>query len=257
MRFKFLPSVDLDASPYSKEELATCDLAKGPRHIAFVMDGNRRWARERGRGAFQGHLAGLHNLSEIVRACSHLDIRYVTAYGFSTENWNRSRKEVMGLFSIIRAAVRYYGRQMVKANVRFRAIGDIDGLPRALVDGLRSVEEMTAGCDEITLTIALNYGGRDDARRAALRLHDDLTCGRVQREEVDEALFTTYFDTAGLPDPDLLIRTSGETRLSNFLLWQISYSEISFVETYWPDFGPQELLKAVQQYQTRNRRYGG
>lgn len=257
MRFKFLPSVDIDACPYTAEEIASIDLQKGPRHIAFVMDGNRRWAQDRGRRIFQGHLAGLHSLSEIVRACSHLGIQQVTAYGFSTENWNRSQAEVLGLFSIIGAAARYYGRQMVKANVRFRTIGDLDGLPKRLRSALTSVEELTDGCSGITLTIALNYGGRDDVRRATLRVHDDLVAGRLSREEVTQERFASYLDTAGLPDPDLLIRTSGETRVSNFLLWQIAYTEISFIDSYWPDFGPQELLRAVQRYQGRNRRFGG
>lgn len=256
MRFKFFPSISVTESPYSLEETAPLDLARVPRHIAFVMDGNRRWAQNRGRRHFQGHLAGLHNLSEIVRACSHLGVEYVTAYGFSTENWSRPDQEIAGLFSIIRAAVSYYGKQMAKAGLRFRTIGDLSRFPSTLADALRLVEELTSGCQGMTLTIALNYGGRDDVRRAALRISDDLALGRLERSEVTEERFASYLDTAGLPDPDLFVRTSGETRLSNFLLWQISYSEIVFTDFLWPDFGPKELLNVVRRYQERDRRFG-
>lgn len=255
--FRLLPAVDPDQSPYSAEELASIAVGPVPRHIACIMDGNRRWAKRSGKFAIQGHLAGVTALSETVRAAAHLGVEALTVYGFSTENWRRARTEVGSLLRLIATCLDYYANQMAKWGVRFKAIGNREGLPAWLVSRLERVEERTANGKLITLVVAVNYGGRDDILRASARLAEDIACGKLDRRELSETVFSRYLDTADIGDPDLLVRTSGESRLSNFLLWQLSYAEIYFTETLWPDFGSKELLRAVQEYQARQRRLGG
>lgn len=255
--FRLLPAVDPDHNPFSEEELATVKEGALPRHIACIMDGNRRWAKRKGKLSILGHVAGVTALSETIRAAAHLGVETVTVYGFSTENWRRKRTEVSALLRLIGSCLDFYAHQMERWGVRFRAIGDREGLPPWLVNRLERVEERTSGGRRISLVVAVNYGGRDDILRASSRFASDVACGKVDPASLTESLFSRYLDTATVGDPELLIRTSGESRLSNFLLWQLSYAEIYFTDVLWPDFGAKELLCAVQEFQRRQRRHGG
>jgi undecaprenyl diphosphate synthase len=255
--FRLFPAASPDQNPFSTEELESIQGGPVPRHVACIMDGNRRWAKSRGKFAIQGHLAGVSALSEVVRAAAHLGVETLTVYGFSTENWRRAHTEVGALLRLIATCLDYYVSQMVKWGVRFRAIGNREGLPAWLVSRIEKVEERTAGGERISLVVALNYGGRDEILRASARFAEEVACGKIDRENLSENVFSQYLDTAEIGDPELLVRTSGESRLSNFLLWQLSYAEIYFTETLWPDFGSRELLCAVQEYQLRQRRLGG
>ncbi|MGX9350246.1 polyprenyl diphosphate synthase [Shimia sp. W99] len=230
--------------------------AQGPRHVAIIMDGNGRWAQARGRPRLFGHHAGAKRVKEIVRACKPLGVKYLTIFGFSTENWKRTQSEVAGLMSLFRAYIRKEARALKAEGVRVRFIGDRPGLDaklRALMDEL---EELTAENDEVNLTIALNYGGRDEVARATQRLAEDVQAGRLKPEEVNEETLPKYLDTCVLPDPDLVIRTSGEARISNFLLWQSAYAEYEFIDTLWPDFSEDEFRRLVVSYSMRDRRFG-
>ena len=230
--------------------------AHGPRHVAIIMDGNGRWAQARGRPRLFGHHAGAKRVKEIVRACKPLGVTYLTIFGFSTENWKRTQSEVAGLMSLFRAYIRKEARALQAEGVRVRFIGDRPGLDaklRALMDEL---EELTAENDEVNLTIALNYGGRDEVARATQRLAEDVQAGRLKPEDVNEETLPKYLDTCVLPDPDLVIRTSGEARISNFLLWQSAYAEYEFIDTLWPDFSEDEFRRLVVSYSMRDRRFG-
>ncbi len=230
--------------------------ARGPRHVAIIMDGNGRWAQARGRPRLFGHHAGAKRVKEIVRACRPLGVKYLTIFGFSTENWKRTQTEVAGLMSLFRQYIRKEARALKGEGVRVRFIGDrvkLDDKLRALMDEL---EEITAENDGVHLTIALNYGGRDEVARATKRLAEDVQAGRLDPADVDEETLPKYLDTCVLPDPDLVIRTSGEARISNFLLWQSAYAEYEFIETLWPDFSKEEFRKLVDAYSARDRRFG-
>jgi undecaprenyl diphosphate synthase len=235
----------------------TMDQGSGPQHVAIIMDGNGRWATQRGRPRLFGHHAGAKRVREIVEACPDAGVKYLTIFAFSTENWKRTQVEVAGLMSLFR---RYIFKEMqgfVKENVRVRFIGDRPGLDdklRALMD---EAEDLTSNCTGTNLTIALNYGGRDEVARATKRLARDVRDGKLDPESVDEETLPRYLDTRVLPDPDLVIRTSGEARISNFLLWQSAYAEYEFVDTLWPDFSPAEFARLVGQYGGRDRRFGG
>ena len=222
-------------------------------HIAIIMDGNRRWARKRLMPQTLGHQKGAETLEKISRLVWDKGIRYLTVYAFSTENWKRSAKEVEYIMDLARKFLKTSIRDATQNNMRVRVIGNKKGLAEDIQAQIEELERATAGFTGLNLQIALNYGGRDEIIRAAERL---LQAGRTAENLTEEA-FASYLDTAGIPDPELLIRTGGESRLSNYLLWQAAYSEIYVTDVFWPDFGETELDRAIGYYQTRNRRFGG
>ncbi len=231
--------------------------SNGPRHVAIIMDGNGRWAQQRGRPRLFGHHAGAKRVREIVEACPGLGVEYLTIFAFSTENWKRTQSEVAGLMSLFRRYITSQARDLKKNGVRVRFIGDRVKLEKSLIKMMDDLEEMTRDNTRVHLTVALNYGGRDEVARATKRMARDVAAGKLDPETVDEQTLTRYLDTRLLPDPDLVIRTSGEARISNFLLWQSAYAEYEFIETLWPDFSPQVFAGIVQSYAGRDRRYGG
>lgn len=229
----------------------------GPRHIAIFMDGNGRWAQSRGRPRLFGHHAGAKRVREIVEACPDLGVKYLTIFAFSTENWKRTQVEVAGLMGLFRRYIAKEARALKDEGVRVRFIGDRVRLDDKLVGLMDELELLTSDNDKVHLTIALNYGGRDEVSRATKRLARDVAAGRLDPEKVDEETLPKYLDTYVLPDPDLVIRTSGEARISNFLLWQSAYAEYEFIDTLWPDFSPEIFAGLVKNYGRRERRFGG
>ena len=229
----------------------------GPRHIAIIMDGNGRWAQSRGRPRLFGHHAGAKRVREIVETCPDLGVKYLTIFAFSTENWKRTQVEVAGLMGLFRRYIAKEARALKDEGVRVRFIGDRVRLDDKLVGLMDELELLTSDNDKVHLTIALNYGGRDEVSRATKRLAQDVAAGRLDPEKVDEETLPKYLDTYVLPDPDLVIRTSGEARISNFLLWQSAYAEYEFIDTLWPDFSPEIFAGLVQNYGRRERRFGG
>ena len=223
-----------------------------PQHVAIILDGNGRWAAAKGKPRAFGHKAGAENVEVICRAADRMGIKYLTMYAFSTENWKRPEKEVKILMRLITDYMRYCEKNAIRDNMRIRVIGDRSILPAELLSAVTDAEDHTKEMTGLLLTIAINYGSRDEIMRAVKRMAQDHT-----PEEMDEALLSSYLDSDGIPDPDLVIRTSGEMRLSNFLLWQLAYSELYFTDVPWPAFTPEELQKAVDSFQRRDRRYGG
>ena len=228
----------------------------GPHHVAIIMDGNGRWATQRGRPRLYGHHAGARRLREIVEACPDLGVKYLTVFAFSTENWKRTQAEVSGLMSLFRRYITREAQTLVRNGICVRFIGDRMRLDERLVRMMDDLELMTSDNTKLNLTIALNYGGRDEVARATKRLAREVAAGRIDPETVDAETLARYLDTYVLPDPDLVIRTSGEARISNFLLWQSAYSEYEFVDTLWPDFSGEEFAKVVGRYARRQRRFG-
>ena len=228
----------------------------GPRHVAIIMDGNGRWAQSRGRPRLFGHHAGAKRVREIVEACPDVGVEYITIFAFSTENWKRTQTEVAGLMSLFRRYITKEARDMKSEGVRVRFIGDRVRLDKKLQAMMDELEDFTAECSRVNLTIALNYGGRDEVARATKRLAQDVAAGRLDPETVDEETLPRYLDTCVLPDPDLVIRTSGEARISNFLLWQSAYAEYEFIDTLWPDFSAEIFEGIVRGYAGRDRRFG-
>ncbi|MEM7089435.1 MAG: polyprenyl diphosphate synthase [Pseudomonadota bacterium] len=228
----------------------------GPRHVAIIMDGNGRWAQARGRPRLFGHHAGARRVREIVEACPGLGIKYLTVFAFSTENWRRTQAEVAGLMTLFRRYIIKETTTLVENGIRVRFIGDRLRLDSKLTDLMDMLEEATKDNDLVHLTVALNYGGRDEVARATRRLARDVAEGRLGPDDVDEETLPKYLDTRVLPDPDLVIRTSGEARISNFLLWQSAYSEYEFIDTLWPDFTAAELARLCRSFGARERRYG-
>lgn len=241
---------------FSREELSLLDPKKIPEHVAIIMDGNRRWAKKWNKPVEVGHWQGAQTLDQIVRAAIGLGIKVLTVYSFSTENWNRSSEEVDALMHLLKTYLKTQREIMVKEGVRLKSIGDLSKLPEDVRQVLRETKEATKGGSQIDLVLALNYGGRDDIRRATLRLLDEVEAGRLRKEEITEKTISEFLDTSQWPDPDLLIRPSGDLRISNFLIWQISYSEIYYTDVLWPDFSKSHLLGAVVDFQKRNRRFG-
>ncbi len=237
---------------------ATDDIPAGriPRHVAVIMDGNGRWAARKGQPRIAGHRAGIRAVREVVRAAGEIGIGFLTLYAFSVENWDRPRSEINALMRLLHDFLGRELAEMQKQRVRLRAIGRLGDLPERVRTRLREVIEATAGNDGLTLTLALSYGSRTEIAEAARRIAEDARLGRVDPKDVDPALFERYLYTAGTPDPDLIIRTSGEMRLSNFLLWQSSYAELYVTETLWPDFRKEDLLTALRDYAGRERRFG-
>ncbi len=228
-----------------------------PQHVAIIMDGNGRWARLRSRPRTFGHTQGVEALRRTVEAAGELGVRYLTVFGFSTENWRRPAAEISALFDLLRLYVARDLDRLVKEGVRIRVIGERGGLQPDIAEIIADAETKTRGNDKLNLTIAFNYGGQDEIARAARRIAEDAAAGRLAPAEVTPTRFESYLDTADLPPPDLLIRTSGESRLSNFMLWQAAYSELVFVDVLWPDFGKEALEAAIETYRRRNRRFGG
>ena len=220
------------------------------------MDANGRWATQRGRPRLFGHHAGAKRVREAVEACPDLGVKYLTIFGFSTENWKRTQIEVAGLMSLFKRYIQKETRALKANNVRVRFIGDRVRLDDKLISLMNELEEATAHNTRVNLTIAINYGGRDEVARATQRLAQDVASGRLDPDSVDEETLPRYLDTYVLPDPDLVIRTSGEARISNFLLWQSAYSEYEFIDTLWPDFTREEFARVLANYGTRERRYG-
>ena len=234
------------------------DLVPGcPRHVAIIMDGNGRWATQRGRPRLFGHHAGARRVREIVEACPQIGVDYLTIFAFSTENWKRTQVEVAGLMSLFRRYISKETRALSANGVRVRFIGDRLRLDNKLIRLMAELEAATEHNTTIHLTVALNYGGRDEVARATKRLAADVAAGHLSPDDVDQETLPRYLDTYVLPDPDLVIRTSGEARISNFLLWQSAYAEYEFTDTLWPDFTRDEFQQLCTAYGMRDRRYGG
>jgi len=231
--------------------------AAGPKHVAIMTDGNGRWAQLRGRPRLVGHHAGARRVKEIVKSCPELGVKYLTIFAFSTENWKRTQTEVAGLMTLFKSYIRRESKALFDAGVRVRFIGDRVRLEPALVDLMDGLELMTAENDAVHLTIALNYGGRDEVTRAARRMAHDVQAGNLDPKAITDETFPRYLDTHVLPDPDFVIRTSGEARISNFLLWQSAFAEYEFVDTLWPDFTPEMFAEVLAGFSTRERRFGG
>lgn len=228
-----------------------------PRHIAIILDGNGRWAKKKGMPRGYGHVKGCENLEKVCEYARELGVKYLTVYAFSTENWKRSREEVEGLMKLFRDYLKKCIKISKKWQMRVRVIGEISAFDKDIQDSVRKLEEFSSQFEELHFQLALNYGGRNEIVRGVRSLLEKCREGKIVPEDITEENFGNYLDTAGLPDPDLLIRTSGELRLSNFLLWQLAYTEFYFTQVHWPDFDREELVKAIQQYNSRDRRYGG
>jgi undecaprenyl diphosphate synthase len=237
--------------------LAEYDPSRPPAHVAIITDGNRRWAAKRGLPAVAGHSAGAKAVRETIAASIELGISYLTIYSFSSENWSRQEDEISGLMRLFIEVIEREVPNLMRMNVRVVVIGVMDELPTATRDAFERVCAKTAENTGLTLVVALNYGGRGEILSAARALAAEVAKGILEPDDIDEALFESRLSTAGIPDPDLLIRTSGEWRVSNFLLWQIAYSELWINNVLWPDFNRADLLRAVVDYQRRDRRFGG
>ena len=231
-------------------------MADTGQHVAIIMDGNGRWAEQRGQPRLVGHHAGAKRIREIVEACPAVGVKYLTIFAFSTENWKRTQSEVSGLMRLFKRYIRRESQNLVDDGVRVRFIGDRINLNEQLVSTMDELELVTAHNQRVNLTIALNYGGRDEVTRAVQRLAREIEQQRLTAKEVSAKVLAGFLDTHFLPDPDLVIRTSGEARISNFLLWQSAYAEYEFIETLWPDFNSQEFSQLVLKFRTRERRYG-
>ena len=227
-------------------------LQKIPAHVAIIMDGNGRWALERGLPRLSGHKAGTENLREVIEACAEFGIKYLTIYAFSTENWNRPEEEIQGLMGIFRTMLDRELNDLHKNGVQLRHIGRLDGIDKRLQQKVQEAIKLTKGNQTLILNVAFNYGGRDEILQAVKKI----VANGENIEDLNDDLFSKYLFTAGSPDPDLIIRTSGEFRISNFLIWQGAYAEWYFTPTYWPDFNKEELLQALLAYNERDRRYG-
>jgi undecaprenyl diphosphate synthase len=228
-----------------------------PRHIAIIMDGNGRWAAQRGLPRGEGHRRGVEALRRTVRAAGELGVRVLTIFSFSSENWSRPKQEIIDLMGLLRRFIRNDLAELHGNNVRVKVIGERADLEIEISRLLDEAEELTKANTGLLLVVAFNYGARDEIARAARRIASEVAAGRLKPEAIDVDLITSQLDTAGVPDPDLIIRTSGEQRLSNFLLWQAAYSELVFVPVYWPDFDRAALEGAIAEYQRRERRFGG
>lgn len=234
------------------------DNVKIPRHVAIIMDGNGRWAKKKHLPRSAGHAAGARTVEQICEDAWNLGIKYLTVYAFSTENWSRSQDEVSTLMNLLRQYMKDCKKRAAANNMRVRVIGDVSKLDEDLQTSIRELEEFTAGFTGLNFQVAINYGGRDEITRAVRRIAADVAAGKLDgAASIDEKLIASYLDTADIPDPDLLIRTSAELRISNFMLWQTAYTEFCFPEVLWPDFTVKDLQKAIEYYSGRDRRFGG
>jgi len=241
----------------SDDELKRLDSSSVPKHVAFIPDGNRRWAKKHRILPEEGHKLGADSLLNIIKAGHQIGIETLTFYIFSTENWLRPKREISAQMKLLEKSLILQKPRMLENGVRFRSIGDLSKFPPHLVELIRSTENETAHLDNINVVFAMNYGGRDDIRRAFVKMIDAYEDNAFAKEEITEELISKHLDTCGWSDPDLLIRTSGESRISNFLLWQLSYAELFMINKHWPEFTPHDFLEAVIEFQQRERRLGG
>lgn len=228
-----------------------------PNHIAIILDGNGRWAKAKGLPRGYGHVKGCANLEQVCYDIKDLGVKYLTVYAFSTENWKRSREEVDGLMKLFRSYLKKCIKISRDNKMKIKIIGDISAFAPDIQESIRKLEEFSKDYDELYFQIAMNYGSRDEITRGMRKMAQDVTDGKVSPDQITEDTIESYLDTAGVPDPDLLIRTSGEQRLSNFLMWQLAYTEFYFTDVAWPDFHKAELVQAIEKYNQRDRRYGG
>ncbi|KAB3531348.1 isoprenyl transferase [Alkaliphilus serpentinus] len=243
------------SSPSSLQEIIL-DNEKLPQHIAIIMDGNGRWAKKRFLPRTLGHKAGVEALRDIIKTASNTKIAYLTLYAFSTENWNRPNDEVSALMELLVEYLRKEGEELHSNNIKINTIGDIDGLPEFARKEVLRAKELTKNNTGLWVNIALNYGGRDEIVRGIKRIAKDIKEDKISIEDINQEVFSSYLETANMPDPDLLIRTSGEYRFSNFLIWQSAYTELWFTDILWPDFRGEDLLMAISDFQKRERRFG-
>ena len=232
------------------------NLDKLPQHIAVIMDGNGRWAKSLGKMRIFGHQNGVRAVRAVSEACAEIGVKYLTLYAFSTENWNRSQIEVDALMKLLSKTIAEEVKTLNENNIRLNAIGDLSRLPKYNYDALMKAIDDTKNNDRMTLTLCLSYSGRWEIAQAAREIAEKVKAGELDVEQIDENCFSGFLSTAGIPDPELLIRTSGEERISNFLLWQLAYSEFYFTDKFWPDFGKDDLYQAIVDYQSRERRFG-
>jgi undecaprenyl diphosphate synthase len=242
---------------YSEEQLKKIDINNVPSHMAFIMDGNRRWAENHGLPTSAGHWEGACVLTKIVRAASELGVKVLTVYAFSTENWSRSSKEIEELMHIFEVYLHEQRERLIREGIKLDAIGDLSKCPVHVQKAFNETKEATRDCKKIELILALNYGGRDEIRRAISKILEDFEKKKISKQDITEDLLSMYLDTAKWRDPELLVRTSGEQRLSNFMLWQLSYTEVVIMDALWPDFSEDHLLEVIEKYQKRQRRLGG
>ncbi len=242
---------------FSKEELTRLDQTRIPQHVAFINDGNRRWAKKHRITPEEGHKMGADKLMEIVQAGKEIGIRWMTFYLFSTENWKRPRVEIKALMYLLEKYLIEQRPRMIENGVHIHTIGDLSQFPKKVLNALEETIQATAHCRDVNVILSLNYGGRDEIRRAIQCILEDCDHRKIKKSDITEELISRYMDTAQWPDPDLLIRTSGEKRLSNYLLWQTSYSELYISDLLWPEFTPQHLMEAIIDFQQRERRLGG
>lgn len=248
---------DHESEFFSAQELSRLDRSNIPFHVAIMPDGNRRWAKLRSRDVLDGYLEGTQTLVTIVKAAKELGIKVLTVYTFSTENWTRPKAQVEGVLKLVEDYLKLYQQKLIDHSIRFHVIGDISHLPEALIHVIEETKNITQNCKEFDLVLALNYGSRDEICRAVKKMVSDCQAGKIKAQDLTEETINQYLDTSNFPDPDLLIRTSGERRISNFLLWQTSYTEMYIEEDVWPNFQPKNLLNALLDYQSRSRRHGG
>lgn len=233
------------------------NISNMPEHIAIIMDGNRRWAREKGKDVSEGHKAGAENLEKLARYCNQIGIKYLTVYAFSTENWKRSEKEVSALMLLLKNYLKKFAKDANKDNIRIQVLGNIENLEKGIKQSINDAIQRTKDCTGLTVNIAFNYGGRDEITYALKHIVTKVINNEIAVEDINEKLISNHLYTKNVPDPDLLIRPGGELRISNFLPWQLVYTEFYFPDKHWPDFGEEDLLEAIRVYQKRNRRFGG
>jgi len=232
------------------------DLDNIPKHIAIIMDGNGRWAKEKGLPRIAGHREGINSVRDITRICGEIGVKYLTLYTFSTENWNRPKKEVKALMKLLLNTIKNEIKKLHKNNVKFSTIGNISSLPEGTINGIKEGIDLTINNTGLNLILALNYGSRQEILEAVRKIIDEIKKGELDNTSIDQNVFSSFLDTKNYPDPDLLIRTSGELRISNFLLWQCAYTEMYLTNTYWPAFREEDLFKAILNFQDRERRFG-
>ena len=233
-----------------------CESGSVPEHIAIIMDGNGRWAQKKGNIRLHGHKAGVESVRDVTESCAQLGVKYLTLYAFSTENWNRPSSEINGLMKLLVQALRNEADRLNRNDIKLITIGQIERLPAKCQRQLKEVKELTKDNTRMQLCLALSYSGRWDITEAVKHIAHDVKDGNLDPEQINDQVISSYLSTAAIPDPDLIIRTSGEYRISNFLLWQLAYSELYITETYWPDFRRDELYDGIRSYQKRDRRYG-
>ena len=238
------------------ENISRNHLKNVPKHIAIIMDGNGRWAKERGLPRIAGHREGINSVREITRICGEIGVKYLTLFTFSTENWNRPKREVKALMTLLLSTIKKEIKELHKNNVKFSTIGDISILPRSTEKGIKEGIDLTFNNSGLNLILALNYGSRQEILSAVNSIITDINKKDIEIDLIDENIFSSYLYTNNCPDPDLLIRTSGELRISNFLLWQSAYTEMYLTDTYWPSFRENELFQAILDFQNRERRFG-